>query len=262
MRVPVYVGGVVLVVAAVALLYSRPIRPVQAAIFSLISSDNAWYVYQLRLLEQSLRQFAPGHTLHVVITDDVSAVVVSEIRAFATVRVIPAYAEPDRPMMYTRWIHQFTKFKLWSFYEFERICYMDADVSFLGTDTLQSIVSECARSLEQVGVELCGFESDCQHNGAEDGRGFWGMRYMQANFFCLRPNATLFADIERNVVGPFLHRNFTFAGRKVSTEQDVMNLYFKNRIHYASCDYVADGLFLHGKSENGRVEWEMVNGLF
>ena len=257
--------GVLSVLAALALLYTlrvpaRPAAQNATAIYSLITSNDRAYVDELRLLSRSMRAFAPEYPLHVLVTSDVSPAIVGEIGAFAVARVVPAYPEPRRPMMYERWIHQFTKFKLWSFREHEQICYMDADVAFFGDGTLQAIVAECSRSFEQKKIKLCGFESDCRNGGGD--RKAWGMRYMQANAFCLRPDAALFEDIEESVVRPFLRGDFVFKGRGVSTEQDVMNLHFKHRIHYLDCAPIVSGRFLHGKSENGWIQWEIATGVY
>jgi hypothetical protein len=260
-------GVLALALAPLALLYTlSPARPASerrdntTAIYSLITSNDRTYVDELRLLSRSMLAFAPEYPLHVLVTSDVSPAIVSEIGAFAVVRVVPAYPEPSRPMMYERWIHQFTKFKFWSFREHGQICYMDADVAFFGGGTLQAIVAECSRSFEQKKIKLCGFESDCRNGGGD--RKSWGMRYMQANAFCLRPDAALFEDIEENLIQPFLRGNFVFYGRGVSTEQDVMNLYFKHRLHYLDCEPIRSGRFLHGKSENGWIEWEIATGVY
>ena len=236
-----------------------PSKQESTAIFSLITSNDPVYVDQLRLLSRSMLNFAPTYPLHVLITDDVSTDIIAAIGTFAITRVVPAYQEPKRKMMYERWIHQFTKFKFWSFYEYQQICYMDADVAFFGHDTLQSIVSECSSSLQHQNIKLCGFESDCRNGGGDMS---WGMPYMQANFFCLRPSPTLFEDITDIVIEPFMHKSFVFHGRGVSTEQDIMNLYFKHHIHYLNCEPIIGGRFVHGKSENGWVEWELVNGVY
>jgi hypothetical protein len=237
-----------------------PPKQESTAIFSLITSNDPVYVDQLRLLSRSMLHFAPEYPLHVLITDDVSTEIIAAIGAFAITKIVPAYPEPKRPMMYERWIHQFTKFKFWSFYEHQQICYMDADVAFFGRGTVQSIVSECNSSFQHKKIKLCGFESDCRNGGGD--RKSWGMKYMQANFFCLRPSQTLFADITENVIEPFMHKNFVYNGKGVSTEQDIMNLYFKHGIHYLKCEPIIGGRLVHGKSENGWVEWEMVNGLY
>jgi hypothetical protein len=245
-----------------------------ARIYSLITSDDRTYVDALRLLSRSMRAFAPEHgALHVLVTDDVSPAIVREIEAFAVIaRVVPAYPEPRRPMMYARWIHQLTKFKLWSLHDDDdhptgMLCYLDADVAFFGEGTLQGIASECARSLSKdeknKKIRLCGFESDCRNGGGIGRRKAWGMRYMQANAFCLRPDPALFEEIEENVVRPFMRGNLVFYGRSVSTEQDLMNLYFKHQIHYLDCGPISSGRFLHGKSETGWIQWEVfVNGVY
>jgi hypothetical protein len=169
--------------------------------------------------------------------------------------MIKSYPEPERALMFDRWIHQLSKLKLWSSWDYKFICYMDSDVCFFGNNTLSEIVDECCKGFQQ-SKDLCGFEQECENNQVENNREQWGMRYMQASFFCLQPDPTLFAKLEDEIVHPFIQGNMTYAGKDVTTEQDLMNLYFKDRIHYLDCKYKTDNRLVHSKKNVARwAEW-------
>lgn len=255
------IASIIVIATIQSMIYTPPVTD-SVTVFSLISSNDTFYIDQLRYLSRSFQQFAPTHPLHVLVTDDVNPAIVSDLSTFTIPHVVPAYAEPKRHLTFARWIHQFTKFKLWSFYEYRHICYMDSDIAFFNDATVGSIVAECESSYTDNITQLCGFEQDCENDGYIGNNAFWGMRYMQASFFCLKPNATLFAELEHDLINPFLGGKFVYAGKSVFTEQDVMNLYFKNRIHYIDCAHKTSGFLTHKKSEAAWIEWEMVNGQY
>jgi hypothetical protein len=275
------------------LLYLPPPSPSPPPIpllFSLITSNDTSYIASLQILAQSIRQFTPPHTtLHVLVTNDVSPTIFHKIAQFAHPIPIQPYNEPTRHLMYKRWIHQLTKLKLWSFnsmYEppsansfvtpfvtqsakqpepatpsatlpHNLICYLDADVAFFASTTLPAIVADCQASPHP----LCAFESDCQHNGGTS-RQIWRMRYIQANFFCLRPHPTLFAHMQTHLINPFLHGHLAYNGTSADTEQDLLNLYFNKSIHYIDCNHIASGLFVHRNTHHPRIKWDLLHGQY
>ena len=229
--------------------------------FSLVSSNSSFYYMQTLLLLRSFRQFVPGTLLHLLVTDDVDPAIVRQLGDLAVTHVVSSYpGEPTRPhpndthisKLHDSWVHQLSKVKLWSMNMSDVVCYLDSDVVFFGSSALQGVVSECLDGFRgSDSIEWCGFDNE-DPNGNDT---HWEMNTIQANFFCLRPDASLFAKMERELVYPFTHGQLLYKGKYVATEQDMLNLFFNGKIHYVKKKRLDGGKFHHS-------DWNFMRWVF
>lgn len=232
-------------------VYVAPDVMNHVTLFSLVSSNSSFYYMQTLLLFRSIKQFVAGKMLHLIVTDDVDPAIVHKLNAIAITHVISPYPnEPTRPhpndthilKLHDTWIHQLSKIKLWSLNVSEIICYLDSDLVFFGHNALQGVVSECVDGFRRSGnIEWCGFDGE-DPSGNDS---HWEMKTIQANFFCLKPNAALYAQMERELVQPFTHGQMVYKGKYVATEQDILNLFFNGRIHFVEKQRGDGGRFHH-----------------
>ena len=220
-------------------------------LFSLVSSNSLLYCMHTLLLYRSVYQFVPRQELHLLVTDDVSPVIIRALDVFANTHLVSPYpGEPTAPhpndthisKLRDSWVHQLSKVKLWSMNISEVVCYLDSDMIFFGHDALQGVVSECLDGFSSTSnIEWCGFDTE-DPNGND---AHWGIKTIQANFFCLKPNAALFARMEREIVHTMTQGRMFYKGMYVATEQDIMNLFFDGKIHFVKKRRPNGGRFHH-----------------